>query len=438
MKKYTELLKEIIQIKSVSTDPKFKGEIDKAVEWLKNLFDKNKFKTEIFKGYDNPVVFANYVKDKKLPTCLIYGHYDVQPADIKDGWDNDPFRLTEKDGKLYARGVADNKGQFLVHLYSIIDLIKSRKLKYNIKFLIEGNEETGSGGITKLIPDQKEKFTTDYIMISDGEMPYKPVITASFRGTFNLTVRYKTSKNNLHSGLYGGAVPNASIELSKFVSKIYDDDYNTNIKDFYKDMKPITKKELTDCKKMDKSKEELLSSLGIERYFLGKNKSFCSKVGFISMLTVSGFKSGYIGEGYSNIVPNSAEVRFNFRLAAEQDPNEILEIFKEFVRKNTPKYVDYEIIEPEETVKPIKVDVKAPKQIEVIKLLKRVYKEDVLIDYCGATLPIVVDFKKVLGIDPLLVSLANDDCNMHGVNENYDIGLIKKGLEFSRKFFSKS
>lgn len=435
MEEFTQLLKEFVAQESVSTDPEYKGKVEKTVKWLRDLFEENGFAVEVFEGFGNPIVYANFQKDKGLETCLVYGHYDVQPAEKSDGWESDPFSLTEREGKFIGRGVVDNKGQVLIHIYSVFKLIESGELKYNVKFLIEGDEETGGLGVGDLLRKRKDLFDTDHVLISDGEMPYKPVLTASFRGTFNATVRVKTAENNLHSGLYGGAVPNAAEELSNIVASINDKDYVSRVTGFYSKDEEVTKEDAELCKEMDKHKKQALRKTGIRQFFLDKDDSFCGKVGFQSMVTVSGLQSGYTGAGYSNIVPNTAEARVNFRLAAWQSPEKALEQFQSFVGKNAADYVDWEVTDIEATVEPVKVDLNSPKHKEVMKLLSKIYGEKVLIDFCGATIPVVADFQQVLGIDPLLVSLANDDCNMHGVNENFDVGLVEKGLAFSHAFF---
>ncbi|WKZ31175.1 MAG: M20/M25/M40 family metallo-hydrolase [Candidatus Dojkabacteria bacterium] len=438
MDNYRQLLAQFVQLRSISTDPQYHKEIVKTTEWLKKLFQENNFEVEIIEGYENPVVFAQYITDKGYESVLVYGHYDVQPATVEDGWDSDPFELTERDGKLFARGVVDNKGQILAHISSVIDLIESGELKYNVKFLIEGNEETGGSGVGQLLKDQQEKLSADHIVISDGELPYKPVITASFRGTFNLTVKYKTAAMNLHSGLYGGNVPNAAQELAKLIASLYDEQYKSTIQHLYDGQDEMSDSDLGNCKVMDKEKEASIKHAGVKKIFGGEHDSFSANLGFTTMYTVSGFKSGYTGEGYSNIVPSQAEARINFRVAASQNPQDVYYRFEKFVKENTPEYVDWEIVNLTEFTKPVRVDLTSPKHVEVNELLSEVYGEEVLVDYCGATIPVVVDFKEELGVDPLLISLGNDDCNMHGPNENFDLGLVEKALHFSKRFFSKN
>src|SRR5258706_413221 len=213
---YKKLVRELISLQSVSADPSKKEDCLKTAEWLSAFLKNAGFKSQIFEGYGNPIVLASIEIDPSFETCLIYGHYDVQPAEKEDGWDNDPFEVTEKNGKLFGRGIMDDKGQFFVHLITISNLIKEKKLKYNIKFIFEGNEETGSPFIEKFIQDNKDILTCDFILISDGEMTRgKPTIELGNRGILNWKLTVKTSNSDIHSGLYGGAAPNAIAELVK-------------------------------------------------------------------------------------------------------------------------------------------------------------------------------------------------------------------------------
>ncbi|MCA9397501.1 M20/M25/M40 family metallo-hydrolase [candidate division WWE3 bacterium] len=433
---YLSLLNEFIAFKSISTDSYYKDEVTKTADWLVSILNINNFQAERITGYGHPIVYGYYEASPEFATVLVYGHYDVQPASKDDGWQTDPFKVDERDGRLYARGIVDNKGQVLIHIATIIDLIKENKLQYNIKFLIEGDEETGGEGISEVLNKNPEKFSCDFAIISDGEMPYRPVITASFRGIINLTITMKTAKNNLHSGLYGGAVPNAAEELSKLLAMFYDDNYSPQIEQFYDGQLEMTNEETQLSLEMDEYKKDSLKHTGVRQFFPSEAGSISGKIGFFTMMTVTGIKAGYIGEGYSNIVPNTAQARINFRIAAGQNPQDVYNRFKTFVIENTPQYVDVTISEPTNVADPIKIDINTNKHLEAKDLLKKVYGNEVLVDYCGAIIPVVGDIQKHLNVEPILISLCNDDCNMHGVDENFAIELIEKGLAFSRRFFS--
>ncbi len=433
---YLALLKDFISFKSISTDSAFLPEIKKTADWLKNLFLTYGFSVELWEGKQaNPVVFANFIKDPILQTILVYGHYDVQPAEKSDGWDNDPFEVTEKNDRLYARGVVDNKGQVLVHIATVLDLIKSSKLKYNVKFLIEGNEETSNPELGGFIAQNKEKLKSDYILISDGEiLGNSPVVEFSLRGGFNCKLSYKTAANNLHSGMFGGIVPNAAQELAYFLTKVLADNNKVKIKDFYDDVDEIPKEIAENNKKLTTDKE-FMKSAGVRKLFKQKGYDIYSQVGLLPTVTPTGFKSGYIGEGYSNIVPNTAEVRLNFRTVASQQHSKLIEQFKKFVQKNTYDFIEYEL-EFSDPYDPVKIDITSPKVEQVKRMLTASFGKETLTKPVGGGIPVVSDFKEHLGVDSLLISLGNEDCNMHGVNENFSIDILNKGLKFSEMFFS--
>lgn len=212
---YTQLLSECIAFRSISTDPEFKPQIDACADWLIDLLQQYGFETEKIINYGNPLVFGSYHHDDSLPTLLIYGHYDVQPASQEDGRLSDPFVLTQREGRYYARGAVDNKGQIMIHIATVLEAIReNRKLNYNIKFLIEGDEETGSPYITQALEDHTELLACDLVLVSDGELigNHTPTMVAGFRGGMNMTLTLQTAKTNLHSGIYGNIAPSASHE----------------------------------------------------------------------------------------------------------------------------------------------------------------------------------------------------------------------------------
>lgn len=435
---YKKLLSQYVAFKSVSTDKQFRGQIAQVVTWLKQLLAKSGFKVEVWKGKTtNPVVFASYVQSSKLETVLVYGHYDVQPAEKSDGWKSDPFKLTEEKGRLVGRGVVDNKGQNLIHILTVLQLIKQRRLKYNVKFLIEGNEETANPELAGLMKKNKKKLSTDYVLVSDGEVVADtPTIEVSLRGGFNLTLTYRTGKTNLHSGLYGGAVPNAAHELSRFLGGLFNDKNQVVVPNFYEGVDKAPAELVRSNKRILRINKNLLKHAGVKRLMTEEGLDFYTQTGLRPTVQVTGFKSGYIGEGYANIVPSMAEARINFRLVASQEPQAILEHFKRHVKKNTPAHVDYDI-NVRGIHRPVKIDIRSEKVREVKGLLKSAHKKEVLTKCVGGAIPFVADVKEVLGLDTILVSMGNDDCNMHGVNENFKIDLIQKGLRFSEMFFGR-
>ncbi|MBP9821373.1 MAG: M20/M25/M40 family metallo-hydrolase [Candidatus Pacebacteria bacterium] len=434
-KEFKKLLTEYIALKSISTDPAFDAEMRKTAEWLGEYLAEHGFKVSYLKGpRTNPVVYAEYMQSPELETVMVYGHYDVQPANKSDGWSSEPFTLTEKKGRLIGRGVVDNKGQNLIHVFTVCDLIKQNSLKYNVKFMIEGNEETANPDMEAMVKKYKKLFKSDAIIISDGEIQgTTPTIEASLRGGFNMTVTLTTGKNNLHSGLAGGVAPSASHELSRLIAKFYGSDNKVAIPGFYEGVKKLTNEELSNTKKTGTVKE-IMELFGVKTSVAEKGMNPYAQIGLRPTIQISGIKSGYIAEGYANIVPATAEARINVRVVGGQDPQKIYDAIVQFVKKEVPGYVKIDITRTDMN-SAVAVDVTQPRFVAVRKLLKTAYKKEPIIKYVGGSIPIVSDFKETLGIDTLLVSLGNDDCNMHGVDENFRIDLIEKGLAFSRSFF---
>ncbi|MGB4965797.1 MAG: M20/M25/M40 family metallo-hydrolase [Microgenomates group bacterium] len=424
MKQYLALLAEYISFKSISTNSAHKEQVAHTADWLHGLFSKHAFSSQLLTGYGNPIILASHQVNESLPTCLIYGHYDVQPADASDSWESDPFALRNDGKKLYARGVADNKGQTLIHMVSVFDLIKENKLGMNVIFLIEGDEETGGADFNKFMADHKEKLQADFVLISDGEMKgNKPTIEAGLRGGFNMTLTVTTGPTDLHSGLYGSAVPNAIHELSKIISKIHGEKNKIAVPEFYDNVDPLP---------------DTISSESSPREHALENFSeydFYTQTGLMPAIEVSGIQAGYMGEGYRNSMPASATAKINVRLVKSQEPAKLFKLFEQFVQKELPPQTSY-TLHYDHAHNAIKLDTNNQYVQKASKTLHAVYGQQPLLAYSGGAIPIVELFTNSLKIPTILANLANEDCNMHAPNENFDIEFIKKGLEFSQQFFS--
>lgn len=429
---YLNLLTQFISFKSISTDPAYKQEMQKTVQWLKTTFETHGFTAEIIEGYDNPIIIAKYTKDSSLKTCLIYGHYDVQPAELSDGWASDPFTLTQRTNRLYARGGIDNKGQVAIHMAAIFELIQENKLKHNITFMIEGNEETGSPHLPTFIQDHKDKLACDLVMISDGEITAEsPVIELGFRGGFNSTLTITTASNDLHSGIYGGAVPSASYELSKLLSTLFNSDNQVAIPHFYDDVDPIDGR-----MNIPFSFAEFTKITGAKALVKEQNIDYYNQTGLRPTLQITGIQSGYVGDGYKNIVPSKATAKINARLVKKQDPNKIASLLTQYIKDNLPAYVDhtFTVTDPYEG---IKLDVENDYVKKAATILEQAYNKKPLYKYSGGGLPVVTEFQKILAKPQVLVPFANEDCAMHGVNENFDLKFAESAYQFSKLYFSQ-
>jgi acetylornithine deacetylase/succinyl-diaminopimelate desuccinylase-like protein len=432
MTTYKNLLTQFIQFRSVSTDSQFAPHIEGTVAWLSESFQKNNFSVERLENYGNPIILASYIHEPQAPTCLIYGHYDVQPAQIQDGWNTEPFEVHEDEKRIYARGAVDNKGQVLVHIATIFDLIKEKSLQYNIKFFIEGNEETGSPFIGKCITENLDKLKCDFVLISDGEISGKhPIIELGFRGGANTTLTLHTASNDLHSGIYGGIAPNAALEMTQFLAKLVDTNNKVTIPHFYENVDQITEEPL------DFNREEFEKITGAKTLKNEPEIHPSLQTGLRPSVQITGIQSGYTGEGYRNGIPSKAVAKINFRLVKSQDPQKIMEQFKEYINSQLPNYITWslDITDPYQG---IKLNINSQIVQKAGKILAESFNKEVLHKYSGGGLPIVTLFNDLLNIPQVLVPLGNEDCNMHGVNENFDKDILQKALTFSRNFFSKN
>ncbi len=343
--------------------------------------------------------------------------------------------LTERDGRLYARGATDNKGQVLIHVATIIELIKEKKLKYNVKFMIEGSEETGSPYITKFMRDYAAVLKADFGLLSDGEMSF-PTIESGFRGGFNSTLTVKTLSTDLHSGLYGHAAPNAIQELSNCIAGLYDENNRITVEGFYDDVDPID----PEIKKMNESLpfdlKEYTRITGAKEMMMEKGYDFYTQVGLRPAIEVTGVKGGYIGDGYRNSISGSATAKINFRLVKSQKPETTIGLFKEYLKKTLPPYVEYDFTATE-PYEGIKLDLNNEYVRRASAALEKSHGKKPMYKYCGGGLPIVTLCHDIWNICMMSVSLANEDCGMHAANENINLENVRKGLVFSELFFSK-
>lgn len=434
---YTSLLETFIAFKSISTDSAYDDTCRQTASWLEDLFQESDFVTELWKSKKtHPVVYTSYHVSDDLPTVLIYGHYDVQPATESDGWKSDPFVLTQRKGRLYARGAVDNKGQIMIHIATILEAIKNNTLGVNVKFLIEGNEESGNDDLPKLLKKHTKKLHHDIIIVSDGETSDdRPTIDTTFRGGGNMRIVYTTADNAFHSGIYGGAVPSATQALSHMLAQLKDARNNVTISGFYTGAPTITKDHKRNHRGLG-SARVLAEKFGVQKLLCEKGHSFYEQAGLRPTLEISGIQGGYVGDGFQNIVPHRAEARINIRTAPGQKTDVLMKKVERALRKHTPSYVDI-TIESEPHGDPIVFNHDSKAITPLLEALERVYKKPVLFKYCGGSIPIFADFKNILKSDVVSLSLGNEDCNMHGVDENFTLHLVKKGLQISERLFTK-
>lgn len=433
---YRELLDEYIAFPSISTDRSYADHMVATADRLVQHCQAHQMTTKVVTWYGNPIVLANYHHDDSLPTVLIYGHYDVQPADIDDGWTADPFVVREDETKLYARGIVDNKGQFLIHLVSLFKHIEAGDLQYNIKLMIEGDEETGSPLMPDFVRDYADELACDFVMISDGEgIGPHPTIELGFRGGFNAQLDISTAASDVHSGLFGGVAPSATHELATLISKLYDDNHRLTIDGFYDDVAPLTDDILTNNQNLPRDPAELRESNKFGALCHQPDYDINTCIGLMPTVQISGMSGWYHGAWRKNIVPAKATAKINVRLVADQEPRKHADLLRAWIAKNLPDYVSRELtVNDPYPASRIDQDDDAIRHTK--KLMAEAYGQDCYFVFCGGGIPIVSLFQEYLDVTCVMASLGNEDCRMHGIDENFDIDRIHKSLSFSEAFLT--
>ena len=430
---------DFVKIQSVSTDKKRFLEIKKAVSFLKDFLLKLGFLVKVLeKEKAPPLILATLVFDKKAKTIGIYGHYDVQPEDPVSEWQTPPFLLTQKDGKFYGRGVADNKGHIVQNLFAIKKLIEEKKLKNNIVFILEGEEETGSIHFEDYVKEAKDILSkVDVFYLTDTGMHQKnaPQIFYGLRGIIYFELTVKIGERDLHSGVYGNRVYNPINVLADMIGKIKDiKTGKIQIPQFYEKVRKISKDELLLLKKTLKSDEEekkeaaVFSLTEIDGFGSLSSKIFPS-------FDCHGIISGFTQEGQKTVIPKEAKVKFSFRLIEHQNPNEIEKLVFDFVKKNLPKEVKWELRCLSKSA-PFYTDVNNLWVKKTASVLKDIFGNEVVFNRSGGSIPAAEILQRLYKKPIILTGFTLPDDNIHAPNENFDEEMFFKGVEALEKIYS--
>lgn len=429
--RYLEELIELLKIPSVSADPKFKNDVLKAADFVKDkLAAAGLDNTEICPTAGFPVVYGDKIIDEKLPTVLIYGHYDVQPADPYELWTSPPFEPVVKDGYIYARGSADDKGQFYMHVKAIEILLAQNALPCNVKFMIEGEEEVGSDNLGDFLRANKEKLACDVILVSDTAIIANdiPSITVGLRGLSYMEVEVTGPNRDLHSGVYGGAVANPINTLCKMIAQLIDDNGHVTIDGFYDDVIDLTEAERSAINSIPFSEEEYTKELNIKTTQGEKGYSTIERASTRPTLDVNGIWGGYTGEGAKTVLPSKAFAKISMRLVPNQQSGKISQLFEKHFRAIAPESVKVNVTyhhggEPVVVPSDSKEYAAAEKAMEMTFGVKPVPQRG------GGSIPIVALFEEVLGVKTVLMGFGLDTDDIHSPNEHYGIFNFLKGIE---------
>lgn len=433
----------LLRMPSVSADSSYKPSIEATAQWIKEaLLAAGCDKAEVCETPGNPVVYGEKHVGDDLPTVLVYGHYDVQPADPVALWDTDPFEPVIKktelhpEGAVFARGACDDKGQMFMHVKALEYMVKEGKLPCNIKFMIEGEEEVGSKNLGWFVERNKEKLKNDIILISDTGIIAKdtPSITTSLRGLSYMEVEVTGPNKDLHSGVYGGAVANPVNVLSKMIAQLHDENNHITIPHFYDKVKEIPAEERALFAEIPFSLEEYKKDLGVADVQVEKGYSVIESAATRPSLDVNGIWGGYIGEGAKTIIPSKASAKISMRLVPDQEPKEIEALFTEYFTQIAPEGVTVKVTSlGGGPAYAMTIDNDGYRAAE--KAMEKTFGKRPIPTPEGGSIPIVALFEKELGTKSVLMGFGYDSDLIHSPNEHYGLFNFFKGIETIPYFY---
>lgn len=434
--RFVDELFELLRFPSVSAKRERKDDCRKAAEYLHAQLAGLGFEVSMEETPGNPIVLATYHAGDNCQTVLIYGHYDVQPEEPVELWDSPPFEPTIRDGNVFARGASDDKGQVFAHIKAIESILKTeKKLPVNVIFLIEGEEEIASVHLEDFIQAHREKLRCDFVVISDSYQygPDQPAICYGLRGICSMELRIEGAKSDLHSGSYGGAVPNPCQVVCELIAKLKNEDGRILIPGFYDDVQPLEEWEREAYHQLNWDDEKYRTELKLPGLHGEKEYSTLERIWARPTLEVNGIFGGYAGEGTKTIIPNWAGAKITMRLVSQQRAKRIAQLFKNFVTSITPPYVKLRIIE-HAGGDPIVIPRSAGFMHQAIEAIEFGFGKPPVFIREGGSIPIVAVFRETLGVDTLLVGFGQPDDNAHAPNEKFSLRDFQRGVLTSAKF----
>ena len=434
----------LLKIPSISADSAYAGDVAKAAEFVANSMKQaGADNVEICKTPGHPIVYGEKIIDPALPTVLVYGHYDVQPAVPLELWDTPPFEPTIKktalhpEGAIYARGSADDKGQFYMHVKAFEFMMKTNSLPCNIKMMIEGEEEVGSSNLADFCVANKKRLAADVVLISDTSIIANdvPSIDTGLRGLSYVEVEVTGPNRDLHSGVYGGAVANPINILAKMIASMHDENNHITIPGFYDKVAELTQAERTDLNKAPFNVDEYKTDLAIEDIYGEKGYTTLERTGIRPTLDVNGIWGGYIGEGAKTVLPSKAFAKISMRLVPHQTSHDITELFKKHFESIAPKGVKVEV-RPHHGGEPVVTPTDSVAYKAAAKAMETTFGKTPIPTRGGGSIPIVAMFEKELGLKSVLMGFGLDSDALHSPNEHYGIVNYLKGIETIPYFFS--
>ena len=434
---YLEQLKELLRIPSISTLPAHQADVRRAAEWLAADMQRIGLKNvNVFETAGHPVVYGDWLAAKEAPTILIYGHYDVQPVDPLDLWDTAPFEPTVREGALYARGASDDKGQVFTHLKAIESILATGgKLPVNVKLIIEGEEEIGSPSLEPFVLEHKDLLAADSGLVSDGRIigPDTPSIVYALRGMTYMEMHVRGPKRDLHSGSYGGSVYNPAQALAEIIASLHDENGTVTIPGFYDKVRPLSEAERIALKGVPYTVAQWQAETGLATPWGEQEYSLIERTSARPTCEVNGIWGGFQGEGGKTIIPAEAGAKISMRLVAEQDPDEIGQLFADYVTQIGPEGVQVEVAKLHTgwwAITPID----SPEMQAAAQAYQATWGKTPVFTREGGSIPIVATFQKELGTPVVLMGFGLDD-NVHSPNEHFRVAHFYRGIDTAIHYY---
>ncbi|MGE9516283.1 MAG: dipeptidase [Solitalea-like symbiont of Acarus siro] len=444
-KRFLDELLELLKLKSISTDSNYNQDILKTAEFIKNkLIEAGAENANIYKTKGHPVVYAEKIIDKNLPTVLVYGHYDVQPPDPLELWETPPFDPVVKktnehpEGAIFARGSSDDKGQVYMHIKAFEAMNKTNSIPCNIKFIIEGEEEIGSPNLSIFVKDNLKLLAANVLLVSDTSIidNNTPSINCGLRGILYVEIELTGPNRDLHSGAYGGTVANPAIILGKLINSFFDKENKIAIPGFYDSVINLSQQDRDDLNKQNISVADYTKNLGINDVYGEKGYNILERTSIRPSLDVNGMWSGYTGEGSKTIIPSKAYAKVSLRLVPKQKATEILSLLKQHIDNHIPKGIKYNMkIFGEANPVYTSIDSIPYKAAELA--MKKTFGSKPIPTKSGGSVPIVLTFEEELKTDAILLGFGLDSDNLHSPNEKFGLFNFYKGIETIIEFYNQ-
>lgn len=439
--RFIEELISFLSIPSVSAQPDHRSDVQQAAQFVRDqLLAAGASQAYLIETAGNPLIYGDKIVDLTLPTVLVYGHYDVQPAEPFELWHSEPFKPTIKDNNIFARGASDDKGQVYIHIKALETMLALESLPCNVKFIIEGEEEIGSKAITKFLEDPANHglLKSDVILVSDTSILSinQPSLTTGLRGITHLEITLTGPNRDLHSGVYGGAVGNPIHILCQMIAALHDENQQITIPKFYDRVVNLTTTEKADLDKIPFDLQAYQQDLGIATVMGEKRYTTLERVGVRPSLSVNGIWGGYTGPGSKTVLPSKAHAKITIRLVPDQDPSEIIESLSQYLTSLTPQGARLEIAKASQGYKAVVLNETSMAFQTAQKAFEEVWGKRPLSVKEGGSIPIITKFKEQLGTDVVLMGFGLDSDAIHSPNEHFSLISFEKGIHTVISFYN--